>query len=171
MWEDVQLYCANMYKYCRELQNKEILQRLLLLLLLVEICRRCHWYRWKIATGIIDTGGKFAAGVNYTSGTFTCEYLREFSKKFEMTLLLFSEAMGEDDSWKKPEEKISWHYPLKYPEKNHRVTVRNFVAKIESFAEGCDEHRRLDCSQYETKAQPAPHTYSAAFAKVPCSSH
>ncbi len=34
-----------------------------------QICYRCHWYRWC---------------------TFTCEYLREFSKKFEMTLMLFS---------------------------------------------------------------------------------
>ncbi len=31
----------------------------------------------KFATGVADTGGKFA------TGTLTREYLREFSKKFE----------------------------------------------------------------------------------------
>jgi hypothetical protein len=35
------------------------------------------------ATGVIDTGGKFAAGVVDTWCTLTCEYLREFSKKFD----------------------------------------------------------------------------------------
>ncbi len=35
------------------------------------ICHRCHWYRWC---------------------TLTCKYLREFLKKFEMTLM--SEAWG-----------------------------------------------------------------------------
>ncbi len=37
------------------------------------------------ATGVVDTGGKFAAGVIDTGGA-PCKYLREFSKKFEMTL-------------------------------------------------------------------------------------
>ncbi len=35
----------------------------------------------KFAAGVVDTGGKFAAGVVDTD-TLTCEYLREFSKKF-----------------------------------------------------------------------------------------
>jgi hypothetical protein len=76
----------------------------------------------QFATGVIDTGGKFAAGVVDTVGNFppasmapanlpwvslipaailspvsltlTCEYLCEFSKKFEMTLMLFSGAWG-----------------------------------------------------------------------------
>jgi hypothetical protein len=46
----------------------------------------------KFAAGVFDTGGKFAAGVVDTGGnlppvslTLTCEYLREFLKKFEMT--------------------------------------------------------------------------------------
>ncbi len=30
--------------------------------------RRCRWYRWQIATGVVDTGGKFAAGVVDTGG-------------------------------------------------------------------------------------------------------
>ncbi len=36
-------------------------------------CHQCHWYRWC---------------------TLTCKYLREFLKKFEMTLKLFSVAWG-----------------------------------------------------------------------------
>jgi hypothetical protein len=39
----------------------------------------------KFATGFIDTGGNFAAGVVDTGAwsTFSCEYLRKFSKKFK----------------------------------------------------------------------------------------
>ncbi len=32
-------------------------------------CHRCRWYRWQFAAGIVDTGGKFAAGINNTSET------------------------------------------------------------------------------------------------------
>ncbi len=69
-----------------------------------------------LATGVVDTGGKFAAGIVDTGGKFatavsttlailvaqftagvvdtggaplTCEYLQDFYKKFEMTLMLF----------------------------------------------------------------------------------
>jgi hypothetical protein len=48
----------------------------------------------KFAAGVVDTSGKFAASIidtggNFaTFGTLTCEYLREFSKKFEITLML-----------------------------------------------------------------------------------
>jgi hypothetical protein len=50
----------------------------------------------KFAAGVVDTGGKFAAGVVDTGGNLppvsltpvACEYLREFSKKFEMILML-----------------------------------------------------------------------------------
>jgi hypothetical protein len=48
-----------------------------------KICRRCRWCWWC---------------------TLTDEYLRKFSKKMEVTLMLFSGAW-EDDSWKKPEAK------------------------------------------------------------------
>ncbi len=36
---------------------------------IVQICRRCCWYRWQIATGVVDTGGKFATCINNTSET------------------------------------------------------------------------------------------------------
>ncbi len=48
-----------------------------------QICYRCCWYRWC---------------------TLICEYLREFSKKFETVLMGYS-GRGETDPWKKPEAK------------------------------------------------------------------
>ncbi len=38
-----------------------------------KICRRCHWYRWQICHRCRW----------YRWSTLSCEYLREFSKKFE----------------------------------------------------------------------------------------
>jgi hypothetical protein len=39
------------------------------------------------------TGGKFATGVNDTCGSpLSCEYLRQFSKKFETALMVYSGA-------------------------------------------------------------------------------
>ncbi len=35
----------------------------------VAICPRCRWHRSKFAAGIVDTGGKFATGINNTSET------------------------------------------------------------------------------------------------------
>ncbi len=70
----------------------------------------------KFAASVVDTGGKFAAGVVDSGGNLPpvanlllvsltlvvhlhCEYLCEFSKKFEMILMLLSGAcMGEGDS-------------------------------------------------------------------------
>jgi hypothetical protein len=46
------------------------------------------------ATGHISSiGGKFTAGV-VERCTLSCEYPRKFSKRFEMTFKLFSEAWG-----------------------------------------------------------------------------
>jgi hypothetical protein len=87
------------------------------------------------ATGFIDTGGKFAAGVVDTGGNLppvsttlaklvakfvpsvslipvvdlygTCEYLREFSKKFEMVLMGYSGAGGKLIHEKNQKQKIS----------------------------------------------------------------
>jgi hypothetical protein len=68
--------------------------------------------------GIVDTGGKFATGVNNTSCTgdkifvdtsvlpwLANTYLLEFSKIFEMTLMFFFRGLGEGDSLKNPEAK------------------------------------------------------------------
>ncbi len=74
----------------------------------------------QFATGAVDTGGKFAAGINNTSGTggkiyrrrchlyrctLTCKYLPEFSRKFEMTQNLFSGAWGKMNHEKNLEAK------------------------------------------------------------------
>jgi hypothetical protein len=45
----------------------------------------------KFTAGVVETSGKFATGVIDTVGapSLTCKYLRNFLKKFEITLLLF----------------------------------------------------------------------------------
>ncbi len=112
-------------------------------------CRRC-WYRWQFATGVIDTVGKFATGINNTSEiggkicrrrrwhrwqicrrcqryrqqfcrrcrwyrrcTLNCDYLREFSKKFETVLMQYSGAGEKLIHQKNQKQKISWHCPFK----------------------------------------------------------
>jgi hypothetical protein len=70
----------------------------------------------KFAASIVDTGGKFATGINNTCETgdkicrrctLTCEYLREFSKKFETILMGYSEAGGKLIHEKNQKQKIS----------------------------------------------------------------
>ncbi len=56
------------------------------------ICHRCCWHRWQ---------------------TLSCEYLREFSKKFEMILMEYSGAGGKLIHEKNQKQKISWHCPFK----------------------------------------------------------
>ncbi len=57
------------------------------------ICHRCRWHRWC---------------------TLSCEYLREFSKKIEMVVTVYSDASGKPIHEKKLKSKISWHCPFKY---------------------------------------------------------
>ncbi len=56
------------------------------------ICHRCQRHRWS---------------------TLNCEYLREFSKKFETVLMGYSGAGGKLIDEKNQKQKISWHCPLK----------------------------------------------------------
>ncbi len=56
-----------------------------------QICRRCCWYRWS---------------------TLSCKYLREFSKKFETAVMVYSGAWGKLIHEKTEKEKISWHCPF-----------------------------------------------------------
>ncbi len=58
----------------------------------LQICHRCRWYRWS---------------------TLNCEYLREFSKKFETALMVYSGAWGKLNHEKNQNQKISWHCPSK----------------------------------------------------------
>ncbi len=55
------------------------------------ICHRCQRHRWS---------------------TLSCEYLREFSKKFETVLLGYSGAGGKLIDEKNQKQKISWHCPF-----------------------------------------------------------
>jgi hypothetical protein len=56
------------------------------------ICHRCQRHRWC---------------------TLSCEYLREFLKKFETALLVYSGAWGKlIHEKKKQKSKISWHCPF-----------------------------------------------------------
>jgi hypothetical protein len=53
-----------------------------------------------VSTTLAKLVAKFASGVVDTGAwcTLTCEYLREFSKKFETVLMGYSGAGGETDS-------------------------------------------------------------------------
>ncbi len=56
----------------------------------------------------------FATGASTTRWcTLSCEYLREFSKKFNIPLLGYSEAWGKLIHEKNLKLKISWHCPFK----------------------------------------------------------
>ncbi len=80
-----------------------------------------------LAASIVDTGGNFATDINNTSetggkicqrcrwyrwSTLSCEYLREFSKKFETALMIYSGAWGKLIHEKNQKQKISWHCPF-----------------------------------------------------------
>ncbi len=65
-----------------------------------QICHRCCWYRWS---------------------TLSCEYLREFSKKFETALMVYSGPWGKLIHEKNQKQKISWHCPFKTREKKFHV--------------------------------------------------
>ncbi len=77
------------------------------------ICHRCQRHRW---------------------GTLSCEYLREFSKKFETALLVYSGAWGKLIHEKKQKSKISWHCPFKGLKFfNPYSILGNFSLKFQSF--------------------------------------
>jgi hypothetical protein len=59
------------------------------------------------AADVVDTGGKFAAGVVAPVHIDLYRYLREFSKKFEMTLMQLSETWGKMIYEKNQKQKIS----------------------------------------------------------------
>jgi hypothetical protein len=84
-----------------------------------QICRQCPWNRWQFATGVNNTSGtgtkicrqcrwyrwKICRRCRWHRWcALTCEYLRELSKKFVMTLMLFSGAWGKvihEKTWSK----------------------------------------------------------------------
>ncbi len=61
----------------------------------------------KFAASVVDTGGKFATGVIDTDGAPSLEKnLCEFSKQFEMTLIIFSGAWRKMINEKNLKQKI-----------------------------------------------------------------
>ncbi len=74
----------------------------LVLLIPAAICHRCHWHRWQICHRCRW----------HRWCTLTWEYLREFSKKFEMIQMLLSGAWGKVIHEKNLKQKISWHCPF-----------------------------------------------------------
>ncbi len=62
-----------------------------MLTLLPKGAHRCRWHRWC---------------------TLSREYLRKFSKKFEMAVLVYSDAWGKLIHEKNQKSKISWHCPF-----------------------------------------------------------
>ncbi len=97
------------------------------------IVNLCRWYQWQIDTGVVDTGGKFAASVVDTGGKFAtcinntsktgrkicrrCRWCRgapllanisaNFRKKYEMVLMGYSGAGGKLIHEKKTRSKKS----------------------------------------------------------------
>ncbi len=106
-----------------------------------QICHRCCWHRWQIMATIscsryhkVNLKAKIYIYVSSTTqrcsnkiikilllegffhlppvSTLSYEYLREFSKKFETALMVYSEAWGKLVPEKNQKQKISWHCPF-----------------------------------------------------------
>ncbi len=60
-----------------------------------------------VSTTLVKLVAKFAAGVVDTVDTLSCEYLREFSKKFETALMVYSGAWGKLIHERNQKQKIS----------------------------------------------------------------
>jgi hypothetical protein len=86
----------------------------------LQICHRCRWHRWC---------------------TLTCEYLRKFSKKFEMILTLLSGAWGKVIHEKNLKQKILWHCPFKGTVRPDWICMR--VVPLERPGKGHQPHRFL----------------------------
>ncbi len=76
-----------------------------------KICRRCRWHRWQICRRCHWYRRQRCRWYRWC--TFTCEYLSEFSKKFETVLMGNSGAGGKLIHEKNQKQQISWHCPFK----------------------------------------------------------
>ncbi len=78
------------------------------------ICCRCRWYWWQICRRCCWYRRQICHRCRWHWWcTLTCEYLREFSKKFETVLMGYSGAGGKLIHKKNQKQKISWHCPFK----------------------------------------------------------
>ncbi len=84
-----------------------------------QFCRRCRWHRWQICHRCRW----------YRWCTLTCDYLREFSKKFETVLMQYSGAGGKLIHQKNQKQKISWHCPFNMWISLLKSTKKNFLLK------------------------------------------
>ncbi len=89
-----------------------------------QICHQCQLHQWQLffhryqrhrrqilprTAGVIDSGDKFAIGVNDTGAKFLPPVSTTFMKKFETALMVYSEAWGKLIHKKNLKSKISWH--------------------------------------------------------------
>ncbi len=95
--------------------------------------RRCRWHRWQ---------------------TFIREYLREFSKKFEMIMMRYSEARGTLIYEKNLKPKISCQTPFKYflfaaPFQTKCTLYTSHLVNISVRHSRCPATLSLACTHYE----------------------
>jgi hypothetical protein len=94
-----------------------------LIIPLSHIYRRCRWYRWQVATVVLDTYGKLAlvsltpvenlppvltTPLNLTPVYLDLRISPQIFEKIWNDPDAILRGLGEDDSWK-----ISWHCPVK----------------------------------------------------------
>ncbi len=78
---------------------------------------RCCWHRWQMEKS--SSRKILIILLGHLWCTLTCENPLEFSKKFEMNLMLFSWAWGKVIHEKILKQKISWHCPFKSRNDTH----------------------------------------------------
>jgi hypothetical protein len=96
------------FKFCKN--SRRYLQ--------LKVHLQCRWHRWQMEKIFSQKSFNYfvwtplVRRVNiYCRLVFSFKFNLRCQQSDEMTLMLFS-GLGEDDSWKKPEAKISWHCPF-----------------------------------------------------------
>ncbi len=134
------------------------------------ICHRCHWHRWRADTWkwtwrqkfiymfpLLPKGGqtkllkffwlKIFSICHWCQRhwwqTLSCEYLREFSKKFKTVLKEYSGAGGKLIHEKNQKQKISWHCPFNKMWKKFYLKIVFFIASVVDTA---DKHSLVNIS-------------------------
>jgi hypothetical protein len=90
---------------------------------------KLEWGNPRVLTHRRISLAQFCAEENPPTHSLSCEYLREFSKKFVMTLVLFSGARGKMIHEKNLKQKISWHCSFKNSQVISTQIVRPTLVK------------------------------------------
>ncbi len=99
-----------------------------------KFCRRCQWHRWQIMGTI--------SGCWDLKVTLSCEYLRDFTKKIETALMVYSGAWGKLIH-ENQKSKISWHCPFeRFSSLESSIALQHVLLCI-SFLVYCPEHVTL----------------------------